>query len=226
MGHAPKLLLASLLVCFLGLALLGFKALGTYRIDWLAARTLLPAQSDAVVNAEFVAQVGGFHEVVIEYDSVLPERQLTERLTRTGDQAASDVSWTVTKDGQPFAAGGSNRLLYSSSGGRTGLGRIKRWLLSIPFHRDGASFIQVVGRFRASPDSRYALAAELRSIDPVFVKARARMAVRPGRELWNDHHGSTVAIAYAGLAFVALGLVLGGLAILMVLYVRLRPAVT
>ena len=203
-SYSRACLFAALGTGIVGLMLLSVKAINTAAHQWKPLEAPLPVETKGTVRATFVPDKSVIHEVVLEFDSVLPEAELRQLLEVDGDQTAADVSWTISSEGQVVAAGGSRVHLYYSTGGRTLLGRIKRYLLSIPFHRDKGSFVQVIGRAPFEARRPYEIMIDLLSLDPALANSSPRLGLKLSRELWTRHEKNTGAFALGGLAMLGI----------------------
>ena len=132
---ARMLLRGWILLALMGIVLLGAKAVNTGQHVWQPLQFPLPLEPGRRASGTLLAELDQVYEVALEFDAVMPEEQLRALLSVAGDQAAVDATWTVTANGAVAASGTSGLHLYTTSGGRTLLGRIRRWVLSVPFHR-------------------------------------------------------------------------------------------
>jgi len=203
-----SLLVSAVAAALIGLSLLGVKALNTRAYVWKTVQIPLPMEPGRRASAKFVAEVDAVYEVALEFDSVLPEAQMRSLLTVDGDQAAADVSWTVSDGGKTIAAGGSRVLLYYSTGGRTLPGQIKRQVLSIPFHRGRGSFVQIIGRVLGKAGHEYKIVVEQRALDPALRTASPRLGMQLSREFWARHSKGMLTFAHAGLVLIGVSAVL------------------
>ncbi len=198
---------SAVVTVLLGLSLLGVKALNTGAYAWKPVQIPLVMEPRRA-SATFVAEADAVYEVTLEFDSALPESQMRKLLMVAGDQAAAKVSWTVSSQGKAIAGGGSSIHLYYSSGGRTFLGQIKRYVLGIPFHRGRGSLVQVIGRVPCKEGREYEIAVELRALDPALRTTSPRLGLQLSREFWARHTKGMAAFAHAGLILIGVSAVL------------------
>lgn len=198
-GVPRVLLVCWLLTGLLGLALVAARLLSTGAYDWKPVQVPLPLEAGGRADGSFVAEVDGAYEIALEFDAVLPE---TEMRALLGEPGATALTWTVSSDGEAVAQGNSEVLLYHSRGGRTFAGRMRRWLLGIPFHRDQGSLVQVVGRIRAATGQRYEISVEQGRLDPALQGSSPRLGAQLSREFWARHTKGTLTLGHYGLGLI------------------------
>ena len=202
------LFVTAMAAALIGLVLLGVAFLNTGQYDWNPVRIPVPAASGGSAGGTFVAEIDGAYEVVLEFASVLPEPEMRALLKRDGEESAADISWMVSQEGATVAAGGSRVHLYYSTGGRTLLGRIRRLLYSIPFHRERGSFVQVIGRFNSRAGMPYEISMERHALDDAVRETSPVLGLQLSREFWAQHSRGMQSFGTAGLIFLGLSAIL------------------
>ena len=186
-----------------GAALLLLKHANTAAYDWEPLEVPIAASAGEPRSGSFVAADTLAHDVLLIVDSTLPEEELEALLGRASAERLS-VTWALSKDADPIARGSAQTAFYTSTGGRTVLGQLRRYLLGIPFHRDGGSFARAIGRVRTLAAERYTLTVFQQSLPVELVDARPRVGLRVGREVWERHTKGMAGVAYTGLGLIAL----------------------
>lgn len=198
------LLPVALAALILGMSLLGIKAMNTAAHNWKPVQLTLPAEPGQRAITTFVAELDQYYEIVLEFDSILPEVQLRKLLEEVREPPSVDVAWWVAQDGKDLAAGNSGAILYTSSGGRSILGQLRRRVMSEPFHRGRGSFVQIIGRMRGEAGRSYQVTVEHRSLDPALDATSPRLGLQLSREFWMTHSQGMLAFAYAGLLLMGI----------------------
>ena len=218
-----SLFLAVVATAIIGVLLLAVKALNTGSYDWKPLEIPLSGEPGGQASVTFVPEQDSAHEVVLEFSSILPEPEMRRLLGAGGDHAATDLSWTISSGGQIAAAGGSRILLYYTTGGRTLLGQVKRYLLSIPFHRGTGSLAQVIGRFPSRPGGSTRSLSNCTAMNPALNGASPRFGLKLSRELWLQHEKDTIAFAHGGIVMIGLSALLFAVWLGVVCLRRLMP---
>lgn len=190
------------ILAVIGTMLLATSAVHNARHVWKPLELPLPLEANERVTGTFMADVAAVHEIVLEVDSVLSEARMHDLLSGAEDYAGPDVRWDVSRDERLVAVGGSSDAVYLSTGGRTWPGRVRRWLLGIPFHAGGGSFARVVGRVPCDAGVTYTVGAVHGGIASELATGNARVVVQLSREFWTRHSAGMAAVAAAGAVLV------------------------
>ena len=215
------LLLVCALTSLLGGVALALKAHNTAAYQWEPFSIALPLRAGEISRAEFIADSDQTYDLLLMVDATLPESRLKALIGDLEPAEALDLRWQITLAEQRVAHGTAEARLYVSSGGRTTLGKLRRTLMSIPFHIDGGSYARAIGRIRSRAGQKLVISVERGDFPESLDSAHPRLVLRLAREVWLRHTRGMDTVAYAGFALFAISAMFG-LLLLMKLMARRR----
>ena len=213
---------AAMVTAVLGVAALALKAHNASTYEWEPFTMNVPGNDGESASATYLATSNQAHDVLLMVDSTMTESRLDAVLGYGADPGSLKLRWQIHEAGKPVALGSAEHPVYISTGGRSLIGRIRRWLMSVPFHRDGGSFARAVGRFRPQAGTRYQVDVERDHLPGAIDDARPRLVFRLGREVWLRHTRGMETLGRAGLVLTGLAGVLAGATALRALLARRR----